>query len=143
MKRFILMAVLAIEGLGGILGGSLLVIAPDGHLMQMPVGIMHGTFADFFIPGLILTGMGLLTSAAFFAVLRRSQIDWLLSGLSLVGYTIWFTVEIAILRELHWLHIVWGSPILAGLWGAYPLVPEGKISRLTRSIYHKESRSFS
>jgi hypothetical protein len=123
MKRIILLAVLAYEGVGGILGGMLLTAAPDGHLMQMPVTILHGAFPDFFIPGIILTIMGILNVAAFVEVFRRGRNDWLLAGLALVGYAIWFTVEIAILRELHWLHIMWGLPVLVGIWAALPLIP--------------------
>ena len=62
---------LGYEGLGSLLGGALLVAGPDGRFMDMPVGLMHGTFADFLIPGTILLGLGLLNVAAFFAILRR------------------------------------------------------------------------
>lgn len=126
MKRIILLTVLALEGLGGITGGIMLAIAPDGRLMKMPPEMMNGVFPDFFIPGLILTGMGLLTSAAFIEVFRKSRIDWIMAGLALVGFFIWFTVEIAILRELHWLHIVWGTPVLIGIWAALPLIPKNR-----------------
>ena len=34
-QRLFLVAILTYEGLGGLLGGVLLVIAPDGHLMEM------------------------------------------------------------------------------------------------------------
>lgn len=122
MRRIILLSVLALEGAGGILGGLLLTIAPDGRLMDMPVEMMHGVFADFLIPGIILTGMGLLTLSAFIEVYRRSQIDWLMASLALIGYTVWFTVEILILREIHWLHVVWGTPVLVGLWAGLPLM---------------------
>lgn len=47
MKRIILLTVLAIEGIGGILGGVLLAAAPDGHLMDMRVEMLHGIFPDF------------------------------------------------------------------------------------------------
>lgn len=126
MKRIILLTILAYEGLGGILGGILLISAPDGHLMKMPVELMNGAFPDFFIPGLILTGMGILTSCAFFFVLLKNRIDWIMAGLALVGFTIWFAVEIAVLQELHWLHIMWGVPVLVGIWAALPLIPEAR-----------------
>ena len=126
MKRIILLIVLALEGLGGMLGGVLLAIAPDGHLMKIPVDGMHGAFPDFFIPGILLTGMGVLTSVAFITVLRRSNSDWFMAALALVGFTIWFAVEIAILRQVHWLHIVWGVPVLIGIWAALPLVHKGE-----------------
>ena len=107
--------------MGGILGGILLVLAPDGHIMKIPVSVMHGAFPDFLIPGLILTGMGLLTTTACITVLFRTKLAWLMSGLALIGFTIWFAVEIAILRELHIFHIIWGVPILIGYWCALPL----------------------
>lgn len=132
MKRILLLLILAIEGLGGILGGLLLAIAPDGRLMEMPATMMRGVFPDFFIPGLILTGMGILTTTAFLAVYIKSRYDWILSGLALVGFAIWFAVEIAILREVHWLHIVWGTPVLVGIWAALPLIPKDrKLVRMT------------
>lgn len=125
-QRIILLIVLGYEGIGGLLGGILLVASPDGRLMDMPVNIMHGVFSDFFIPGLILTGMGALTMVAFFAVLRRSRADWLLGGLAMGGYIIWFTVEIIILRELHWLHIMWGVPVIVGFLLVLPMALRAK-----------------
>jgi hypothetical protein len=53
----------------------------------------------------------------------KRHIDWILAGLALVGFAIWFGVEIFILRELHWLHVVWGVPVLVGIWAALPLIP--------------------
>lgn len=123
LQRIILLSVLAYEGIGGILGGVLLAASPDGGYMNMPVNMMRGLFPDFLIPGLILLGMGILTTVAFFTVLLKSKYDWLLSGLALVGFAVWFGVEIAILRELHWLHIVWGIPVLLGIKAALPLIP--------------------
>jgi hypothetical protein len=122
-QRIILLSVLGYEGAGCLLGGSLLVAAPDGRLMEMPVEIMHGVFRDFLIPGLILIGLGILNTSAFVAVLRRARTDWLLAGLGLGGLTIWFIVEIIILRELHWLHAMWGLPVLVGGLAALPMVP--------------------
>ena len=87
-QRLTLLTVLGYEGLGSLLGGALLVAGPDGRYMDMPVGLMHGTFADFLIPGIILLGLGLLNVAAFFAVLRRRSTDWLWAGLALGGLAI-------------------------------------------------------
>jgi predicted CoA-binding protein len=114
-QRIILLTVLACEGLGALAGSSLLVSRPDGHYMNMSVGIMHGTFEDFLIPGLILFALGLLNVAAFVAVLRRSRAAWIAAGLALGGLAVWFFVEILILRELHWLHVIWGLPVIVGL----------------------------
>ena len=121
-QRIILLIVLGYEGAGALAGGILLVIAPDGRLMDMPVDILRGIFHNFLIPGLILTGLGILNAAAFIAVLRRTPTDWMLAGLALGGLTIWFIVEIIILNELHWLHGMWGLPVLLGCLMALPLI---------------------
>ena len=121
-QRVILLTVLAYEGAGGILGGILLIAAPDGRLMDMPVSIMHDAFSDFLIPGIILLGLGMLNAFAFYWVLRRFPADWFVGGLALGGFVIWFEVEIIILRELHWLHLMWGLPVLLGWLVLIPLI---------------------
>jgi hypothetical protein len=122
-QRIILISVLGYEGAGALLGGSLLVTAPDGRLMDMSVEIMHGTFSDFMIPGMMLFALGILNAAAFFAVLRRTRLDWFMAVTALVGMLIWFWIEIAVLLQLHWLHAMWGLPVVMGALAALPLVP--------------------
>jgi len=122
-QQILLLLILAYEGWGGLTGGTLLVLRPDGHYMKMDINIMHGFFPDFFIPGLILIGMGALTTTAFIAVLKRTKFDWILAGMAMYGYIIWFTVEIAVLGQLHWLHIMWGLPVVIGALLVFPMVP--------------------
>jgi len=109
-QRIILLFVLGYEGAGALAGGMLLMLAPDGRLMDMPVELMHGTFSDFMIPGLILFLMGIFISYSFFIVLRRKRYDWFFALVSLGGLLIWFWIEIAIILELHWLHAMWDCP---------------------------------
>ena len=90
--------------------------------MDMPVDIMHGVFRDFLIPGIILFGLGILNALAFVSVLRRTSSDWFMTGLALGGLFIWFVVEIIILQELHWLHLMWGFPVLLGWVATIPLI---------------------
>ena len=123
-QRIIVLSVLGYEGAGALTGGGLLIAAPDGRLMDMPVEIMHGAFRDFFIPGIILFGLGILATAAFISVLYRRRSGWILASFSLGGFAVWFWVEIAILLDLHWLHFMWGLPVLVGGLAAIPLVPE-------------------
>lgn len=123
LQRIILLFVLGYEGAGALLGGSLLVAAPDGRLMDMPVSIMHGTFSDFMIPGILLFALGILNTIAFFAVFRKTRFNWIMAVTALVGMLIWFWIEIAILLELHWLHAMWGLPVVVGALAALPLVP--------------------
>lgn len=122
LARIILLIVLAYEAAGGMSGGVLLIAAPDGHLMDMPVDLMRGAFRDFLIPGIILMGLGILNAAAFVFVLRRSHSDWFMAGTALSGFIVWFVVEIIILQELHWLHVMWGIPVLLGWVAAVPLI---------------------
>jgi hypothetical protein len=122
LQRVILLIVLGYEAAGCLLGGSLLMTAPDGRFMNMPVEMMHAVFHDFFIPGLILFGLGILNAVAFIFVLRRAAFDWFMAGLALGGLFIWFVVEIIILQELHWLHLMWGLPVLLVWVVAIPLI---------------------
>jgi hypothetical protein len=121
-QRIILLVVLGYEAAGCFLGGTLLILEPDGRLMNMPVQIMHGFFTDFLIPGIILFALGVLNLITFISVLRKAASDWWFSSLALGGLYIWFVVEIIILRELHWLHLMWGVPVLLGLVMAMPLI---------------------
>lgn len=122
-QRITLLAVLGYEGLGALAGGTLLVAKPDGRYMDIPVGVLHGAFRDFLIPGIILFALGLLNIGAFVAVLRRTRADWIAAALALGGWAVWFFVEIVILRELHWLHVMWGFPVILGGIAALPLLP--------------------
>jgi hypothetical protein len=121
-QRIILLIMIGYEAAGCLLGGVLLVAAPDGRYMDMPTEILHGAFPDFLIPGIILFGLGILNTLAFIAVLRRTRLDWFLAGLGLGGLLIWFVVEIIILQELHWLHAMWGIPVLVGWVMEIPLI---------------------
>ena len=114
-QRIILLIVLGYEAAGCLVGGVLLVAAPDGSYMDMPVALMNGAFRNFLIPGLILFGLGMLNTAAFVSVIRKTPNDWFMAGLAMGGLFVWFVVEIIILQELHWLHAMWGLPVLPAL----------------------------
>jgi hypothetical protein len=120
-QRITLLGVLGYETAGALSGGFLLALSPDGRLMDMPVEIMHGFFKDFLIPGLMLAGLGFLNALAFITVLSKNRYGWFFSGIALGGLLIWFTVEIAVLKEFHWLHALWGLPVLAGIMATIPL----------------------
>jgi hypothetical protein len=98
--------------------------------MDMPVDMMHGVFVNFLIPGIILFGLGIINTVAFISVLRRSRTDWFMSGLALGGLLIWFVVEIIIIQELHWLHLMWGSPVFLGFVVAIPLFVSNRRSAI-------------
>lgn len=114
-QRIVLLCILGYEAAGCLLGGILLMIAPDGNLMDMPVDMMNGVFQDFLFPGIFLFELGVFGLMAFIMLLLRAKTDWLVAGLALGGLVVWFVVEIIIIRELHWLHAMWGFPVLVGL----------------------------
>jgi hypothetical protein len=119
-QRISLLCILGYEAAGCLLGGVLLIAAPNGRFMNMPTDIMHGFFDDFLIPGILLFGLGILNVLAFVSVLRNTRSDWFMTGLALGGLFIWFVVEIIILQELHWLHLMWGFSVLLGCVAAIP-----------------------
>lgn len=121
-QRIILLLVLGYEAAGCLLGGILLIAAPDGRMMDMPIEIMHGVFHNFTIPGFILFGLGILITFTFATVLIKMPADWFMACLALGGLSIWFVTEIIILRELHWLHLMWGFPVLIGWIVTVPLI---------------------
>ena len=122
-----LLIVIGYEAAGGLSGGILLMASPDGKYMQMPVDLLNGVFRDFLIPGIILFCLGILNTIAFIAVLRKSSSDWIWAWTALCGWVIWFVTEIIVLQELHWLHIMWGLPVLLATIVALPLyVPTQK-----------------
>ena len=129
-QRITLLSVLGYETAGALSGGFLLALAPDGRLMDMPVEIMHGFFKDFLVPGLMLIGLGVLNAVAFIAVILKKRNGWFFSGLALGGLVIWFTVEILILQEVHWLHAMWGLPVIIGCLMIVPLIPRGHYNRM-------------
>jgi hypothetical protein len=119
--RRVLLFVLAFEALGSFIGGPLLIAAPDGGLMHIPVEEMHGLFPDFLVPGMLLTGLGALNAAAFFVLLRRRPSEWLWVGLALGGFLVWFAVELSVMGAKSWAQAVWGIPVPIGIVAAWPL----------------------
>ncbi len=112
--RRVVLGVLAFEGLGALWGGPLLVFAPNGSIMNMPTEILRGIFADFLVPGLVLTGLGVLNVAAFVVVLLRRPSSLLWASLALGGFFIWFVVEFYIVGYGHVAQVIWGVPVLIG-----------------------------
>jgi len=112
-------------GLGALFGGGALILAPDGHLLGMPVKLLAGSpFPSFLVPGIILFGLigvGPLMAAAI--TLRRQAMAPLAAvavGVTLIG---WVSVEMVVLAglgSLAWtLYLVLGASIAAigvGWW---------------------------
>ena len=110
-------------GIGALLGGGALLLAPDGHLLSMPTSMLAGTpFTDYLIPGAILfgvVGVGALVAAAItFLRLSAAPLAAIAIGVVLVG---WIVVEMVML--VNWGSLAWSFYLLlgativgAGLW---------------------------
>lgn len=116
-------------GLGALFGGGALILAPDGHLLGMPVKLLAGSpFPTFLVPGIILFSLvGLAPLMAATITLRRQALAPLAAvavGLTLIG---WVSVEMVVLAgigSLAWtLYLVLGASIAAigvGWWRSSP-----------------------
>ena len=126
-------AFLGLLGLGALAGGIALVAKPDGSVMHFDVSLLAGSpFVDFTVPGLILGGMFGVGSFAVAAMgLARFRAAPFLAFALGCGQMIWIVIELAIIKELSFLHpvcfglgsiiaasaIPWGWPTLQG-WRA-------------------------
>jgi hypothetical protein len=124
---------LAFLGLGATGGGIFIVMKPDGSAMQWDVKMLAGSpFTDFLVPGLVLLGLfGVGSFVVAGMGLARSRFAPFLAFAIGCGQMIWITVELAILKELSFLHpttfaigliiaassVRWGWPTFQG-WRA-------------------------
>ena len=65
-------------GLNGLAGGLAFVLAPDGHLLQMPFSHLRNTpFSSFLIPGLLLLlFLGVYPLAVAYSLWKRPAWRW-------------------------------------------------------------------
>ncbi len=97
---------LVLLGIGALAGGIALASRPDGSVMQFDVALLAGSpFSDYFLPGLILGGLfgvGLLVVAVM--GIRHSRLAPFIAFAIGCAQMIWIVVELAIIRELSFLH---------------------------------------
>jgi hypothetical protein len=95
----LLIATEIFNGLGALAGGLTLMASPDGGIMHMPTANLAGSpFADYFVPGLLLTvfiGLGMLGAAALLFMHRPYALELsIVTGAALVIFEI---VEVSII----------------------------------------------
>ena len=118
-------------GIGAVASGGVLLAAPDGHLMQMPVSMLeHSPFSSFLIPGaLLFIFLGLYPLAVAYSLWKCPRwrwpevlnpfkgIHWSWAGSLAAGVIllIWITVEVLLLRSVAFLHVLyfgWGIALI-------------------------------
>ncbi|UCH61637.1 MAG: hypothetical protein JSU77_07400 [Fidelibacterota bacterium] len=96
-------------GIGAVAGGVGLVSAPDGSALGLPLELLeHSPFPDYFIPGLVLlivNGLGSLAGGII--TLRRSRMAAEVAIALGTFLVLWIVVQIAIIRSVHWLHVLY------------------------------------
>ncbi len=124
---WLLILLLVLLGVGALAGGGMLAVAPDGHLLQMPLDMLqHSPFPNFLIPGiLLLLFLGIYPLAVAYSLWKCPPwgwpallnpfrgIHWSWAGSLAAGVIVlvWIIVEMLMLRAIHFLHVlyfVWG-----------------------------------
>ncbi len=141
-----LLWLLALLGLGALGGGGLLVAAPSGRLLGMPLTMLAGSpFADFLVPGIILfTVLGVMPCLLVVALLKKpasrcaerlncfGDMHWAWTGSIYVAVALigWIQLEMVFLNAVSWLHTVYmGWAVVILLVALLPKV---------RQLYKKE-----
>lgn len=112
MKRTVYLAEGILQiliGVGAVICGILLVIAPDGRFLQMPLEMLENSpFKNFLVPGLILllvNGVGNIISALLcFRMHKLSGFTGIIFG---VGLIIWLFVQVSMIGGGHWLQYLY------------------------------------
>lgn len=116
---WVLLCVLAFQGISATPPGLLLILDPTGGLMKMPLSMLQGSpFHDFLIPGLILCvvlGLGaLLVAAGLFFLpvwswaerlnpVKGLHWSWMAAVSFGVALMVWIAVQVAMIGGGSWL----------------------------------------
>ena len=110
MVRVIIIVLLAVTGIGAIIGGASLIADRSGESLGLSVKILQNSpFVDFFIPGhilFLLLGVGSLVASVIVVLKSKAYPLWTI----FFGFTlaIWIAVQILMLQDVHYFHIIFG-----------------------------------
>jgi len=98
-----LLALDLVVGLNALIGGTLLVLDPQGGLLGMQTGLLqHAPFRTFLVPGVVLAGVvggtALCAAAAHWMRSVHASRMTAFAGLILAG---WIVVEVILVRVFH------------------------------------------
>lgn len=118
-------------GLGAVISGGLLILAPDGAFMQMPLSMLRTTpFVTFLLPGILLfTFVGIYPLAVAYGLFARpawswpdvvnpfKTMDWPWAASLAAGVIVivWICVQMVMLSAVSFLHVLylgWGAVII-------------------------------
>jgi hypothetical protein len=136
---WLLIAFHVILGINAVAAGAMFIMAPDGHLMQMPLSnLKDSPFRDFLIPGILLFAfVGLFPLGVAYSLWKHPDWRWpdvinpfkgshwswagsLAGGVILI---VWITAQVLLLRSVSWLHsFCWSWGVLLLLLTLLPSV---------------------
>jgi len=110
MTRLTAIILLFFNGISAVFGGGALMNDPSGSVIKLPTEILKNSpFPNFFVPGLILfvvLGLGsLFTSILVILKIRGYPFLTIFMGFAL---SIWISVQMLMIRDVHYLHIIYG-----------------------------------
>jgi hypothetical protein len=108
--RWLVAALALFAAVSAIAGGFGLIASRPGDPLVPSSLLAHTPFESFLVPGLLLgVVVGGTSAAAAILVWRRSR--FAIDALVLAGgaLAVWILAEVALLRELHGLHVVYGA----------------------------------
>lgn len=108
--KYVTLLVLIMNGTAGVIGGLAFILYSDGSAMGMPVlYLAHSPFQDYFIPGLILfSTIGVLSLVTMvWLVFNFRHHAWLVMGEGVI-LCAWILIQIIMLREVNFFHVVFG-----------------------------------
>ena len=118
MMRWILFALLLFNGISAVVAGAMLVYAPDGSSLEMPLSWLdHSPFHSYRIPGLLLVsviGLGSLVAAV--VVLQRHRHTGRFAQVAGSALVIWIMVQMLMLRTVLPIQVTFLLVGLAIIW---------------------------
>ncbi len=108
-RQWALLVELFLVGASALFGGATLVLGPDGGLIHLPLKLLqYSPFHDFLVPGLLLAlVVGLGNLHAVWLQWRRYDLASLVSFVSGGALLVYITVEMIMLRTVHWAHLLY------------------------------------
>jgi hypothetical protein len=112
---------LCFVALTAFIGGTMLIISPDGHSVHLSDKLLGGgPFRDFSIPGYILFFVvGGSNLAALISTLRNQYKAWKYSLTAGIIIIAWILVQILVIRVFYFLQIIYLAEGIFIIWFAF------------------------
>lgn len=108
-KKIVTLTILAFLAITALPGGLMLMLAPDGSLMRLPLSeLQSAPFSNYLIPGIALfTFLGCGSVASIIALIKTAVVSPFLVFLTGAATTIWIMVEAIMIVDFHWLQVLY------------------------------------